>query len=67
MEKGTILRMGSDDIFMVNASPSDFLIEASGRRGFDPIQGRTNLIYRLFINRKRHWSWGVLPRNKEKT
>jgi hypothetical protein len=52
---------------MTNPSRPDFLIEVNGRRGFNPIERGTNLIYRWFKGKRRHWNWGALPRNKEET
>jgi hypothetical protein len=37
----------------------------NGIRGFNLIK-ETSLVYRWFQNRRKHWSWGELPQNKEK-
>jgi hypothetical protein len=54
-------------MFMKNPSQSGFLTEVNGIRGSNLTKRGTDLVDRWFQNRKRHWGWGVLPRNKEKT
>jgi hypothetical protein len=48
-------------MFMRNPSQSGFPIDVNGIRGFNLTKKGTNLVYGWFENRKRHWSWGVLP------
>jgi hypothetical protein len=72
MEKEPILEMGSDKMTPRHGYNKPFTIifldRSEWKKGFQPdTKGWTNLVYIWFQDKRRHWSWGVLPRNKEET
>jgi hypothetical protein len=63
MEKKPVLQMGSDKIILNHVydkpSRSDFLIEVSLRRGSNPIEKGTNLVYRWFQDKRKGTGAGM--------
>jgi hypothetical protein len=66
MIKESILHMGCDKMILRHVHDKPFTIrfpdrsEVNGKRGFNPRErGGTNLAYRWYQDKKRHWSWGV--------
>jgi hypothetical protein len=71
IENEPILQMGSDKMTRRYVYDKPYTIIFSDRREWNKGFGLykksgTNLVYRWYENRKRHWCWGVLPWNKEK-
>jgi hypothetical protein len=71
MEKEPILQMGSDKMILRRAYDKPFTIRLPDRsewkKGFQPERKWGLISYSDGSNKKRHWSCGVLPGNKEET
>jgi hypothetical protein len=72
MEKEPMLQMGSDKMILRHVYDELFAIKFPDRsalkRGFQPDRkAGTNLVYRWFQDKKKHWSRDVLPWIKAET